>query len=113
MATVAIGKVKAKSKISAHRNYRGRDRSSDAEGATAPETLRQTARDDCCLYKEEGVAPADGIPFSGKHTEGAPTPRRNRRHKVLQCGAILLSFVFDRRGLPFGGGAHERSSSKA
>jgi hypothetical protein len=42
----AIGKAGSKSKISAHRNYRGRDRFSDAEGATAPETLRQKDRDD-------------------------------------------------------------------
>src|SRR5215831_12219323 len=41
-----IRKARSKSNISAHRNYRGRDRSSDAEGATAPETLRQKDRDD-------------------------------------------------------------------
>jgi hypothetical protein len=35
------------------------------------------------LWKEARVASADGITFSGKHTEGAPTQRRNRRHEVL------------------------------
>jgi hypothetical protein len=64
------------------------------------------------LWKEARVAPADGITFSGKHTEGAPKQRRNRRHEVLQCGLIFLSFVFDRRRPPTSGGAHERSASK-
>ena len=62
------------------------------------------------LWKEARVAPADGITFSGKATEGAPTQRRNRRNEVLQCGAILLSFVFDRRGPLTSGDAHERSA---
>ena len=47
-----------------------------AEGATAPETLRHTdqAIDEKTL--ESGAqAPADGITFSGKKTEGAPTNR--------------------------------------
>jgi hypothetical protein len=64
------------------------------------------------LWKEAHVAPADGITFSGKHTEGAPTQRRNRRHEVLPCGAVLLSFVFNRRGPLTSGGVHERSASK-
>src|SRR5215467_8552431 len=64
------------------------------------------------LWKEARVAPADGITFSGKHTEGAPTQRHSRRHEVLQCGTVLLSFVFDRRAPPLSGGAHERSASK-
>ena len=63
------------------------------------------------LWKEARVAPADGITFSGKHTEGAPIQRRDRRQEVLQCGLALLSFLFDRRDLPTGGGAHERSAS--
>jgi hypothetical protein len=63
------------------------------------------------LWKEARVAPADGITFSGKHTEGAPTQRHNRRHEVLQCGLILLSFVFGRRHPPTSGGAHDRSVS--
>ena len=62
------------------------------------------------LWKEARVAPADGITFSGKHTEGAPTQRRSRRQEVLQCGLIPPSFPFDRR-LPCGGGAHEPSAS--
>jgi hypothetical protein len=62
------------------------------------------------LWKEARTAPADGITFSGKHTEGAPTQRRNRRQKVLPCGLILLSFCFDRRR-PSGGGARERSAA--
>jgi hypothetical protein len=62
------------------------------------------------LWKEARVAPADGITFSGKHTEGAPTQRRNRRQEVLPCGMILLSFRFD-RWRSRGGGAHERSAS--
>jgi hypothetical protein len=64
------------------------------------------------LWKEARVASADGITFSGKHTEGAPTQRRNRRHEVLQCGTVLLSFILDWRGPPKSGGAHERSASK-
>ena len=63
------------------------------------------------LWKEARVAPADGITFSGKHTEGAPTQRHNRCHEVLPCGPVLLSFVFDWRGPPTSGGAHERSAS--
>ena len=62
------------------------------------------------LWKEARVAPADGITFSGKHTEGAPTQRRNRRQEVLQCGLIPPSLPFD-RCRPRGGGAHERSAS--
>jgi hypothetical protein len=62
------------------------------------------------LWKEARVASADGITFSGKHTEGAPKQRRNRRHEVLQCGAILLPFVSDRRGPLTSGDAHERST---
>jgi len=64
------------------------------------------------LWKEARVASADGITFSGKHTEGAPTQRHNRCHEVLPCGTVFLSFVFDRRGPPTSGGAHERSASK-
>ena len=64
------------------------------------------------LWKEARVAPADGITFSGKHTEGAPAQRHNRRHEVLPCGTIFLSFVFDWRDPPTSGGVHERSASK-
>ena len=54
-------------------SLRERSASADAEGATAPETLRQmnqaiVAR----LWKVAFDAPADGITFSGKQTEGAP-----------------------------------------
>jgi hypothetical protein len=54
-------------------SQRERSAAADAEGATAPETLRQTnhaivAR----LWKVALDAPADGITFSGKQTEGAP-----------------------------------------
>jgi hypothetical protein len=62
------------------------------------------------LWKEARVAPADGITFSGKATEGAPTQRRNRRHEVLRCGQTSLSFVFGRRPPPTSGGAYERSA---
>ena len=64
------------------------------------------------LWKEARVAPADGITFSGKATEGAPTQRRNRRHEVLRCGQTFLSFVSGRRLPPTSGGAYERSASK-
>jgi hypothetical protein len=48
----------------------------DAEGATAPETLRQTDRAIVAiLWKVALKAPADGITFSGKQTEGAPEDR--------------------------------------
>ncbi len=47
----------------------------DAEGATAPETLRQKDHDEPRLWKEAPLAPADGITFSGTPTEGAPTIR--------------------------------------
>src|SRR5262249_60877631 len=99
-------------KIGAPENGGGRDGSHDAEGAAAREPLGQKDRDDGRLWKEAGVAPADGITFSGKHTEGAPTQRHSRRHEVLPCGMVLLSFIFDWRGPPTSGGAHERSASK-
>jgi hypothetical protein len=63
------------------------------------------------LWKEARVASADGITFSGKATEGAPTQRHNRRHQVLRCGQIFLSFVSGRRLPPTSGGAYERSAS--
>ena len=63
------------------------------------------------LWKEARVAPADGITFSGKATEGAPTQRRNRRHEVLRCGQIFLSLVSSQRLPPSSGGAYERSAS--
>jgi hypothetical protein len=47
-----------------------------AEGATAPETLRQMNRARQELWKEALVALAEGITFSGKPTEGAPTTMR-------------------------------------
>jgi hypothetical protein len=62
------------------------------------------------LWKEARLAPADGITFSGKATEGAPTQRRNRRHEVLRCGQTFLSFVSSRRVPPTSGGAYERSA---
>ena len=62
------------------------------------------------LWKEARLAPADGITFSGKATEGAPTQRRNRRHEVLRCGQTFLSFVSGRRLPPISGGVYERSA---
>ena len=41
-----------------------------AEGATAPETLRQKDHDDHHFWKEARFASADGITLSGKKTEG-------------------------------------------
>jgi len=46
--------------------------SAGAEGATAPETLRHTNRRGRGLLWKVAHAPADGITFSGKQTEGAP-----------------------------------------
>ena len=62
------------------------------------------------LWKEARVAPADGITFSGKATEGAPTQRRDRRHEVLRCGQTFLSSVSGRRLPLTSGGAYERSA---
>ena len=46
---------------------------SDAEGATAPETLRPKNREDYfTLERGATIAPADGITLSGERTEGAP-----------------------------------------
>ena len=51
---------------------RGRDRSLDAEGATAPETLRQKDRHSIHLLERVTIkVAADGITISGKDTEGA------------------------------------------
>ena len=63
------------------------------------------------LWKEARFAPADGITFSGKHTEGAPKQRQNGRNEVLQCGLILLLFFFEWRRPRAGGDAYERNSS--
>jgi hypothetical protein len=44
----------------------------DAEGATAPETLRLKDRDGMTTTLESGAsAPAEGITISGERTEGA------------------------------------------
>ena len=44
---------------------------SGAEGATAPETLRQKDRIRIKIWKVMQLASADGITFSGKTTDGA------------------------------------------
>src|SRR5262249_9428384 len=67
---------------------RGRDRHfADAEGATAPESLRQMNHAMADKTLESGAyTPADGIPFSGKETEGALERSAQRPHlRVLQC----------------------------
>ena len=59
---------------------RGRDRfRTGAEGATAPETLRQKDRGERCKHLErdaqlpvEEPASAEGVTLSGKATDGAP-----------------------------------------
>jgi hypothetical protein len=67
---------------------RGRDRPrADAEGATAPESLRQTNHTTAVKTLESGAgAPADGITFSGKATEGALEGSAEWPHqRVLRC----------------------------
>jgi len=74
-------------------DYAGETGSSGAEGATAPETLRQKNRIVDELWKEARAAPADGITFSGKSTEGAPTIGRNGR-----AGGAAMSSHFPPSG---------------
>ena len=56
-----------------HRNpLAGEIGPTDAEGATAPETLRHKNRTGYDTLERGAQAPADGITLSGIRTEGAP-----------------------------------------
>jgi hypothetical protein len=55
----------------ARRHHRERAGIPAAEGATAPETLRQKDQWAETFWKEALRASADGITISGKQTEGA------------------------------------------
>jgi hypothetical protein len=54
----------------------GRDRFADAEGATAPETLRHQNRRVDNSGEWRVIAPADGITFSGKRDRGGTEGRQ-------------------------------------
>src|SRR5437660_1089768 len=62
------------------------------------------------LWKEARIAPADGITFSGKHTEGAPKQRQSGRNEVLQCGLVIVSSFRSWRRRGVGEGARGRTS---
>src|SRR3546814_17765403 len=70
----------------------GESGSSAAEGATAPETLRQKDQWADGFWKETLWASADGITISGKQTEGAHStdrlesaPRSEERRVGKEC----------------------------
>ena len=63
----------------------------DAEGATAPETLRQKNRKGMNSLERGAVAPADGITLSGIRTEGAPVSRSGGPDKGASHARKIVS----------------------
>jgi hypothetical protein len=91
--------------------------STDAEGATAPETLRHKNRKGHDTLESGAHAPADGITLSGIRTEGAPHFRPYRLDRGCLVCSIFSSGLAARvrewmRWRPmFAGGGHDRRST--